>query len=80
MKNEANNQDIGNQMPESIATLSLPVRPDPEVSASKARRKFTAQYKLVPERKLHKTHQNKLLDIILVAKILRYYCQNLKNR
>ncbi len=46
MKNEANNQDIGNQMPESTATLSLPVRPDPEVSASKARRKFTAQYKL----------------------------------
>ena len=35
---------------------------------------------IVPERKLHKTHQNKLLDIILVAKILRYYCQNLKNR
>jgi transposase-like protein len=46
MKNEANNQDIGNPMQESTATPSLPVRPDPEVSASKARRKFTAQYKL----------------------------------
>jgi transposase-like protein len=33
-------------MQESTATPSLPVRPDPEVSASKARRKFTAQYKL----------------------------------
>jgi hypothetical protein len=27
MKNEANNQDIGNQMQESTATPSLPVRP-----------------------------------------------------
>ncbi len=46
MKNEANNQDIGDQMQASAATPSPPVRPDPEVSASKAGRKFTAQYKL----------------------------------
>lgn len=46
MKNEVPRQDVALLVDESTAQPDFPVRPNPEVLETKARRKFTAQYKL----------------------------------